>query len=106
MMEHQKQAKESVKKWRILSIGLIIVMLLAVGCQAAIPVPTSVEEVPRIDPDELQAQLAAGKDVIIVDARTREEFEGGHIAGAVSMPLDEVAQRYGELPKAGKIVFY
>jgi 3-mercaptopyruvate sulfurtransferase SseA len=94
---------------RVSSTGLLIVMLLAVGCQTSIPttsIPTTVEEVPRISPHELKAQLDAGKDVSVVDARTREEFEELHIAGAISMPSDEVEERYGELPRAEDIVFY
>lgn len=94
---------------RISSTGALIVMLLAVGCQGRIPatpVPTTVEEVPRIDVHELKVVLDAGEAVSVVDTRTREQFEQGHIAGAISMPSDEVEERHGELPRAGDIVFY
>lgn len=33
----------------------------------------------------------------IVDVRTREEFAGGHVAGSINIPLQEVQQRIGEL---------
>jgi 3-mercaptopyruvate sulfurtransferase SseA len=96
---------------RISSTGVLIVMLLAVGCQARIPatripIPVTVEEVPRINPHELKAVLDAGEAVSVVDTRTREQFEQRHIAGAISVPSDEVEERYGELPRAEDIVFY
>jgi rhodanese-related sulfurtransferase len=62
--------------------------------------------VPRINPHELKAVMDAGEAVIVVDTRTREQFEQRHIAGAISMPSDEVHEQYGELPRAGDVVFY
>lgn len=33
----------------------------------------------------------------VVDVRTREEFQGGNVAGSVNIPLQEVTQRMDEL---------
>ena len=33
----------------------------------------------------------------IVDVRTPEEFRGGHVAGSINIPLQEVASRLAEL---------
>lgn len=33
----------------------------------------------------------------IVDVRTREEFSGGHVAGSINIPLQEIQQRIGEV---------
>lgn len=54
--------------------------------------------------DELQ-RLAATREVTILDVRPREEYAAGHIPGAVSIPLDELAGRLAELP-GGRIVAY
>ncbi len=38
-------------------------------------------------------------DALVVDVRQPDEFEEGHVPGAVNIPLAEMRQRYGELPK-------
>ena len=35
----------------------------------------------------------------VLDVRTPQEYAAGHIAGSVNMPLDELRERLGELPK-------
>lgn len=55
--------------------------------------------------DELVA-LASDDDVVIVDVRPTEEYEAGHIEGAVSIPLAELADRMGELPSGTDVVAY
>lgn len=47
--------------------------------------------VEEITPEALRERLAAGEDVQVVDIRPREQFERGHIPGAVSLPLDRFA---------------
>ena len=59
-----------------------------------------------IDPRELKRRIAAGDDVVVVDVRPREEFEAGHIAGAVSIPLEELSDRLDELPDDVEVVAY
>lgn len=44
--------------------------------------------------------------VTVLDVRPREEYEAGHIPGAVSVPLDELADRLAELPADGQVVAY
>jgi rhodanese-related sulfurtransferase len=45
--------------------------------------------------------------VVVVDVRSADAFEAGHIPRAVSVPLDEVERRAAELQKLGKpIVLY
>ncbi len=48
---------------------------------------------PTLDVDALRARLEAGEDLLVLDVRTPEEFEGelGHIPGAVNVPLDRLA---------------
>jgi rhodanese-related sulfurtransferase/DNA-binding transcriptional ArsR family regulator len=45
-------------------------------------------------------------DAVIVDLRPSEEFEAGHIAGALSIPLPELEARLAELPLDVEIVAY
>jgi len=55
--------------------------------------------------DELR-RLAATSAVTVLDVRPCEEYAAGHIPGAVSIPLDELAARLAELPHDGEIIAY
>lgn len=35
----------------------------------------------------------------IIDVRTRGEFMGGHVAGSINIPLQEIQQRLDEIKK-------
>lgn len=54
---------------------------------------------------ELRARVAAG-DVVVLDVRPVEEYLAGHIPGARSIPVDELADRINELPEDTEIVVY
>ena len=56
--------------------------------------------------DELLARLTAGEPLVVVDVRPAEEYQAGHIAGAVSIPLEELEQRLRELPHDRGVVAY
>src|SRR5919197_1766379 len=62
-------------------------------------------EVEAIDRDELVARMARG-DVVLVDVRPAEEYAAGHIAGARSVPLEELERRLAELPSDREVVAY
>lgn len=40
----------------------------------------------------------------IVDVRTPVEFQGGHVAGAINIPLSEINRRIGELKSFNKSI--
>lgn len=62
-------------------------------------------EVAAISRDELLKRLRHS-DVVLIDVRPAEEFDAGHIDGAVSIPLDELDERLAELPADSEIVAY
>jgi rhodanese-related sulfurtransferase len=55
--------------------------------------------------EELLARMEQGA-VVLVDVRPPEEFAAGHIAGAVSVPLEQLEERLDELPAEPEIVAY
>jgi rhodanese-related sulfurtransferase/DNA-binding transcriptional ArsR family regulator len=55
--------------------------------------------------DELE-RLARTSRVTVLDVRPAEEYDAGHIPGAISIPLDKLAERLAELPKRGQVVAY
>lgn len=63
------------------------------------------QPVDAIDRAELSERSAQGT-VVVLDVRPREEYEAGHIPGALSIPIDELAKRIDELPADTEIVAY
>jgi rhodanese-related sulfurtransferase/DNA-binding HxlR family transcriptional regulator len=63
------------------------------------------DEVEAISRDALLKRLRRS-DVVLVDVRPAEEFDAGHIQGALSIPLDELDERIAELPAGSEIVAY
>ncbi|MBI1949040.1 MAG: metalloregulator ArsR/SmtB family transcription factor [Deltaproteobacteria bacterium] len=53
----------------------------------------------------LLARVRAGA-VTLLDVRPAEEFEAGHLRGALSVPLAELPARLPELPKGREVVAY
>ncbi len=62
----------------------------------------------EISYEELQRLLQNGSPVTLLDVRTRQEYDGGHIPGALLLPYDEVEQQAAALlpDKSRKIVVY
>ncbi|MEU4419706.1 metalloregulator ArsR/SmtB family transcription factor [Actinoplanes sp. NPDC024001] len=63
------------------------------------------EDTEAVSRDELSRRLAAG-GVVVLDVRPAEEYAAGHIPGAVSIPLGELAGRLAELPDDVDVVAY
>ncbi|NUP16301.1 MAG: metalloregulator ArsR/SmtB family transcription factor [Streptomyces sp.] len=55
--------------------------------------------------EELRERARAG-EVVVLDVRPVEEYLAGHIPGAVSIPVGELADRIEELPADLEIVVY
>lgn len=60
------------------------------------------EEISQV---ELAERLAAG-DVIVLDVRPSAEYLAGHIAGARSVPVDELAESLKAIPRDVEVVAY
>jgi len=45
----------------------------------------------QVSPKKARELKAAG--AVIIDVRTTEEFAGGHVAGAVNVPLDQLGEK-------------
>jgi len=64
--------------------------------------PAALEPVSRTE----LLERAKGDDVVVLDVRPAEEYAGGHIPGAVSIPLAELPGRLDRLPRDAEIVAY
>lgn len=63
------------------------------------------DELEEITTVELAERLEE-EDVVLLDVRPEDEFREGHIPRARSVPVDQLEQRLGELPKDREIVAY
>ena len=61
--------------------------------------------VEQLSAEELARRLERG-DVVVLDVRPETEYHAGHIAGARSAPIDELAALIDELPKRREVVAY
>jgi rhodanese-related sulfurtransferase len=57
----------------------------------------------ELKPSDLRQELLAEGVVVLIDVRSPSEFASGHIAGAINMPLPELAMRGVEIPE-GRLV--
>jgi len=46
------------------------------------------------------------ENIVLLDVRTNEEHQLGHIEGSVNIGVDDIRERIGELPKGKKIIVY
>jgi rhodanese-related sulfurtransferase len=63
--------------------------------------------------DELEAvtlkelrRLIRDENITVVDVRPSEEYEAGHIPGALSVPVPNLKRRLRELPKGREVIAY
>ncbi len=61
-------------------------------------------ELEYVLPSDIPACKAAGD--VILDVRSQEEYDDGHIEDAVLLPIDEIRERYQELDKSKNYVVY
>jgi rhodanese-related sulfurtransferase/biotin operon repressor len=45
-------------------------------------------------------------EAVLLDVRPKQEFEAGHLRGAINIPLEELADRMNELPPDRQIITY
>jgi len=58
-----------------------------------------VQTVPQVPPADLRSLLGSGQPPQVLDVRTDDEWEAGHIEGALHVPLNELGDRIGEVPR-------
>jgi DNA-binding transcriptional ArsR family regulator len=75
------------------------------GVRADLAAALPLEGIRLMSRAELVAASKAGR-VVVLDVRPSEEYEAGHLKGAVSIPLDQLAARLDEIPADAEVVAY
>ncbi|HEX9067348.1 MAG TPA: rhodanese-like domain-containing protein [Ktedonobacterales bacterium] len=66
-------------------------------CQAG------VQRAPLVSPQEVRAE---GADTLVIDVRGPSEFAAGHVAGAINIPLAQLAQQLATIARDRPVVTY
>lgn len=75
---------------KIVLILLAAMMLVACGQESTV----QQEDVyMNITAEQAKALMDSETDYIILDTRTQEEYDEGHIAGAIVLPYDEILEK-------------
>ena len=85
--------------------GLAWVLLRQQAAPAVTTTPASVEQIVRVSLDDAKAAFDAST-AVFVDVRASSSYEVSHIPGAVSIPLNDLPARMGELHPASWIIPY
>lgn len=97
-----------MKRWMwIVALGSLALLLVSCGTIGG-GAPRNVDspdDVLRISIQDAMAMLDAG-DAVLYDARTAASYRNQHAEGAISLPEDEVGERFESLPEDKAIIFY
>ena len=85
-------------RWRILLAGLALIGAISFAGDAGAG---------EISSREALALQEAGDGLLFVDVRTPEEYQSGHVPGAINIPRNQLSSRLAELERArDRLVVY
>ena len=90
------------KIFSFLALAASLLTLSACAAPAAVaetpaPTATPVVEYKKISAADAKARMDSGDEIIILDVRTKEEYDAGHIAGAILIPNETIIDKQPEL---------
>ena len=56
--------------------------------------------------ERVKQLMDAGEKLTFIDMRPAKEYQQNRLPGARSLPIAEVANRFSEIPKSGRVVLY
>ncbi len=90
----------------ILVVGVVVIVAIA-GLLLLQSQNATSGAVQAISPTEYQSQFGnTDKAYMLLDVRTPDEFNSGHIAGAVNISVETLQNRLSEVPRDQPIVVY
>lgn len=92
---------------------ILCLTLLAPGCSSEVSSETTAESSTQNTPENSASEPAAedsdaDQPVYVIDVRSKEEWDSGHVESAAHIPHTEIADRISEVTtdKDAKIVLY
>ena len=90
-----------MKKWA----WILAAALLLSGCSASPEKSSGKNSYQQISGEEAAQIMAREENYILLDVRTREEFENAHIPGAICIPNETIgAEEIPELPDKDQLI--
>ncbi len=85
--------------------GLLIALslLYPAACFAGHGIEDTIDTLPA---ERVKQLMDAGEKLTFIDMRPAKEYQQNRLPGARSLPIAEVANRFSEIPKAGRVVLY
>lgn len=89
-------------KKQIILLAFSMLVLSTLACSADLPqtqnnnIPQTEDQVPRITVEDAKAALDS-RQAILVDVRSAQSYEASRIAGAISIPMDDIENNINRL---------
>lgn len=81
-----------------LAFSILTLSACAAPAAAAAPTPTATPAAyKKISAADAKARMDSGDEIIILDVRTKEEYDAGHIKGAILVPNETIIDEQPEL---------
>jgi rhodanese-related sulfurtransferase len=94
------------KKLLVLTLGIIIAVSAAIIYYTQIQPPNTTESYGDVTVEEAKSLIESNSSLIILDVRTQEEYDSGHIEGSILIPVSELEDRLDELSKEEELLIY
>jgi rhodanese-related sulfurtransferase len=94
------------KKRLVLTLVVIIAVSALIIYYTQIHLPSTTISFGDVTVEEAKSLVESNVSLIIVDVRTREEYDSGHIEGAILIPVSELEGRMNELSKEEELLIY
>jgi hypothetical protein len=103
-----------IKLLLIMIVMAIAVQLLACTVEPILPTQATPEStpiqtaltVPKVTVEEVKQKMDSGFIFILVDVRSKTDYDKGHIVRAVSIPIQALPGRYTEISQESEIIVY
>ena len=100
-------------KFWIIAVVIAILAVVVASCAAATQKPSpsaftsaSPAQALKITPADAKSRLDSEQGIVLLDVRTDEEYAGGHIAGSILLPVDNLAAlAASKLPDKSATIF-
>lgn len=87
-------------------IIVFAVILLAAGAYYFMQMGSGNSGYGNVDVAEARDLIGEKSDLVILDVRTVSEYDGGHLDGAINIPVDDLSGRLSELNPDDELLVY
>jgi Rhodanese-like domain len=71
------------------------------------PAPTqTTSPIPNLTVEQVKNKMENGSIFVLIDVRSKADYDKSHIVGAVSIPIQELDTRYTEISQESEIIVY